>query len=66
MKLSQTDLLLSNINEYHNLLGFLNDRHPEILDEWKSKCVALAARSQQTTDADVINSRFNLHDYRSK
>lgn len=35
MKLSQTDQLLSNIHEYHNLLGFLNERYPKILNEWK-------------------------------
>lgn len=32
----------------------------------ESKSVALAARSQQTTDVDVITSRSNLHDYANK
>ena len=33
--MSATERLLSNINEYHNLLGFLNERYPKILNEWK-------------------------------
>jgi hypothetical protein len=32
----------------------------------KSKSAGLAAQPQQTTDADVITSRSNLHDYADK
>ena len=35
LKLSKTDELLSNIYEYHDPLGFLNERYPKILNEWK-------------------------------
>jgi hypothetical protein len=34
--MSQTEKLLSNIHEYQNLLGFLKDKHPTVLDEWKN------------------------------
>lgn len=50
--MAPTDKLLLNIEEYSNLLGFLNEKHPEILNEWKSKSAGLAAQTQQTTDAD--------------
>ena len=33
--MSATEKLLSNIAEYRNLLRFLNEKHPEILEEWK-------------------------------
>jgi hypothetical protein len=32
----------------------------------KNKSAGLAAQTQQTTDADVITLRFNLHDYANK
>jgi len=32
----------------------------------KSKSAGLAAQTQQTTDADVITSSSNLHDYADK
>ena len=33
--MSATEKLLSNITEYYNLLGFLNEKHPDILKEWR-------------------------------
>ena len=32
----------------------------------ENKCARLAAETQQPTDADVITSRSNLHDYADK
>jgi hypothetical protein len=62
--MSATEKLLSNINEYQNLLGFLNEQHPKILDEWKSKCDGLAARSQhqQTQQPPEVNLNGNYRD----
>lgn len=60
------DKLLSNINEYNNLLGFLNEKHPTVLDEWKNKSAGLAAHTQQPTD-DSNHQRSNLNgNYRDK
>jgi hypothetical protein len=33
--MSATEKLLSNIHEYHDLLGFLNEKYPQVLKEWK-------------------------------
>ena len=46
INLSQTDKLLSNILEYNNLLGFLNEKHPTVLDEWKNNSAGLVAQTQ--------------------
>jgi hypothetical protein len=34
--MSATEKLLSNIKEYYHLLGFLNEKHPEVLKEWSN------------------------------
>ena len=46
--MSATEKLLSNIQEYHNLLGFLNEKHPKILEEWKAR----GPNSPSTNDDD--------------
>jgi hypothetical protein len=35
--MSVIDKLLSNIHEDRQLLGFLKDEYPKVLEEWKSK-----------------------------
>ena len=42
--MSLTEKLLTNINEYTGLLKFLDESHPDILKEWKSKAMAPATR----------------------
>jgi hypothetical protein len=64
--MSATDELISIVYEHKDLLGFLNDKHRTVLDEWKNNSAGLAAQTQQTTDADAITSRTNLHDYADK
>jgi hypothetical protein len=48
--MSATEKLISIVYEHKELLGFLNDNHPTILDEWKNKGAELAVRTPQPTD----------------
>jgi hypothetical protein len=61
--MSATEKLLLNINEYHNLLGFLNEKHPQVLKEWSNG--AINATTNRTDAVD--NPRNQLRDdYRDK
>jgi hypothetical protein len=62
--MSQTEKLISIVYEHKELLGFLSDKHPSILDEWKNKSAGLAAQTQQPTDAATLV--INQNDYRDK
>jgi hypothetical protein len=61
--MSQTERLLSNIREYYQLLGFLNEKHPQVLKEWSN---GVSNATTNRTDA-VDNPRNQLRDdYRDK
>lgn len=64
--MSATEKLLLNINEYHNLLGFLNEKHKTVLDEWKNKNAGVdeTPAADETRDADIPG--VNQNDYRDK
>lgn len=61
--ISATDKLLSNIREYYELLGFLNEKHPQVLKEYKIRGAGLAAQTPTPTDV-AITQRINPNDYR--
>jgi hypothetical protein len=52
--MSATEKLISIVYEHKELLGFLNDKHPTVLNEWKNKGAELAVRTPQTTDAATL------------
>ncbi len=54
--------LLANIQEYHNLLGFLYKKHPQVLKEYKIRGAGLAAQTPTPTDV-VITPVTNRNDY---
>lgn len=47
--MSATEKLISIVYEHKELLGFLNDKHRSILDEWKNK---IAGVDETPADAD--------------
>jgi hypothetical protein len=52
--MSATEKLISIVYEHKELLGFLNDKHPTVLNEWKNKGAELAVRTPQATDAATL------------
>ena len=59
LKLSATERLISIVYEHKELLGFLNEKHPSILVEWKNKGAELAVQTPQTTDDSNHQSDLN-------
>ena len=55
----QTDKLLSNIREYQDLLGFLNEKHPQVLKEWSNGALNATTNRQSihtgTTEEDRLD-----------
>jgi hypothetical protein len=64
--MSATEKLISIVYEHKELLGFLNDKHRSILDEWKNKIAGVdeTPAADETTDADIPG--VNQNDYRDK
>lgn len=56
--MSQTEKLLSNIQEYQNLLGFLNEKHPQVLKEWSN-----GPTNKATTATTHANDQEGRIDY---
>ena len=60
--MSQFDKVLSNIIEYRNLLLFLKQDYPKILEEWKTKKVGpLSQLEDQTTEPVFSGRRFRYN-----
>ncbi len=54
MPSSQTDKLLSNIQEYTSLLQFLDQEHPAILSEWKNKNAGVNQTPASSTNSTTL------------
>ena len=66
--MSQPDRLFRRIHEYYDLLGFLFEEYPNILDEWKSKGTGpgtIGPNTNRTDDADV-NNPGERNDYKTR
>jgi hypothetical protein len=50
--MSATERLVSNVHEYYELLDFLNENYPNVIEEWKG------SHHRATTKTVDINSSF--------